>query len=144
MLRRTTDGYLEIIEIKTPFSEDIMLFDKSHKSFYSSSKLNIAMGQVQKYITEIERSRSDIIAKDNEDPLKIRARLIIGRDGNKNHQEALRDFNSHQNRIEILTFDQLLRIGKRTLEVFISEHKEEFDEAIVLDNEKTNDDEIPF
>lgn len=139
MLRRTTDEYLEVIEIKTPFSEPIMLLDKSHKSFYPSNKLSIAMGQIRKYISEIERSRSDIIAKDNEDPLKIRARLIIGRDGNKSHQEALRDFNSEQNKIEVLTFDQLLRIGKRTLDVFVEEYNSE-----VSNDEIYDDNDIPF
>lgn len=125
MLRKTTDGYLEIIEIKTPFQEEIMRHDRSHDSYYPSNKLSVAVGQVERYIAEIERNRSEIIAKDKEDPLKIRARLIIGRDGNENHQHALRNHNSHHNRIEILTFDQLLRIGKRTLDVFMSEQGKE-------------------
>lgn len=145
MLRRTTDGYLEIIEIKTPFNKEIMLHDGSHNSYYPSNKLSMTIGQVQRYISEIEKNRSAIIAQDNEDPFKIRARLIIGRDGDKKHQEALRDFNSHQNRLEILTFDQLLRIGKRTLDVFESEQIEENDSHQLSDNKYDFfDDGIPF
>ena len=121
MLRRTVDGYLEIIEIKTPFSEPLFKEDKSHDSFYPSSKLSQAIGQVLRYIEEIERKRDSLIAEDHVDPLKIRARIIIGRDGNAQGKAALRTFNSHLHRVEIITFDQLLCVGERTLEIFKSE-----------------------
>ena len=54
----------------------------------------------------------------------------------------LRVHNSHHNHIEILTFDQLLRIGKRTLEVFVDEYEKnnEFIEFV----DENSDDEIPF
>lgn len=50
--------------------------------------------------------------------MKIRARVIIGRDGDDGQQIALREFNAHLHRIEVLTFDQLLRIADRVLSVF--------------------------
>ena len=95
MLRRTTDNYLEIIEIKTPFYEPLFIYDKSHESYYPSSKLSPVIGQVIRYISEIERSRDAILSKDSCDTLKIRGRIIIGRDGDSKHQEALRNFNAH-------------------------------------------------
>ena len=95
MLRRTVDGYLEIIEIKTPFEEPLFIFDASHDSHYPSSKLSKSLGQVLRYIEEIERSRNSIIAGDNGDPLKIRARVFLGRDGNDAQKAALRSFNAH-------------------------------------------------
>lgn len=145
MLRRTADGYLEIIEIKAPFSEEIMRYDRSHDSYYPSNKLSVAVGQVERYIAEIERNRSEIIAQDKQDPLKIRARFIIGRDNDKKHQDALRNHNSHHNRIEILTFDQLLRIGKRTLDVFESERIEENEKYEIPEGQyDPYDDGIPF
>ena len=124
MLRRTVDNFLEIIEIKTPFKEPLLNYDLSHKSFYSSSKLSQVIGQVMQYIEEIERQRDSIMSKDGYDTLKIRARIIIGRDGNKEHQMALRNYNAHLHRIEIITFDQLLRIAKRVLDVFECETDE--------------------
>ncbi|ABW66712.1 Shedu anti-phage system protein SduA domain-containing protein [Desulfosudis oleivorans] len=118
MLRRTSDNYLEIIEIKTPFDEPLFLRDKSHDSYYTSSKLSPVLGQVIRYISEIERSRDSILSKDECDTLKIRARIIAGRDGSPNHQEALRNFNAHLHRIEVITFNQLVRIAGRVLNIF--------------------------
>jgi hypothetical protein len=121
MLRRTSDNYLEIVEIKTPFSDPLFMYDKSHDSYYPSAKLSPVIGQVMRYIAEVERSRDSILGKDRFDTLKIRARVIVGRDGNLPHQEALRNLNAHLHRIEILTFDQLIRIAGRVLSVFDSE-----------------------
>ncbi len=118
MLRRTADNYLEIIEIKTPAAMPLFNYDKSHDSHYASAKLSQVVGQVYRYIDEVERNRDSIIANDKVDPLRIRARIIIGSDGDEEEQAALRTMNSHLNRVEIITFVQLLRIAKRTLDIF--------------------------
>jgi hypothetical protein len=118
MLRRTADDYLEVIEIKTPFREPLLKYDSSHDSYAPASPLSLALGQVIRYIEEIERDRDSILAKDGYDTLKVRARLIIGRDGDPLMMAALRNLNSHLHRVEVLTFDQLLRIADRVLSVF--------------------------
>jgi hypothetical protein len=118
MLRRTVDNYLEIIEIKTPFKEPLLKYDSSHDSYAPGSALSQAVGQVVRYIEEIERDRNSILAKDKCDTLKVRARLIIGRDGSAEMMAALHNFNAHLHRIEVLTFDQLVRIADRVLSVF--------------------------
>lgn len=118
MLRRTSDNFLEIVEIKTPFSEPLFIHDKSHDSYYPSARLSPVLGQVMRYITEIERSRDQILSKDKCDTLKIRARIIVGRDGDEHQQAALRTLNGHLHRVEVITFDQLLRIASRVLSVF--------------------------
>jgi hypothetical protein len=138
MLRRTVDDYLEIIEIKTPATMPLFNYDKSHNSYYASAKLSQVMGQVYLYIEEVERNRDLIIAKDRFDPLKIRARIIIGTDGDEAQQAALRTMNSHLHRVEILTFDQLLRIAQRTLEIFESQISDAKEELI------NDDEDIPF
>jgi hypothetical protein len=135
MLRRTVDNYLEIIEIKTPATMPLFNHDKDHDSFYASSKLSQVVGQVYRYIEEVERNRDTIISKDRLDPLKIRARIIIGVDSDEEKQSALRTMNSHLHRVEIITFDQLLRVAKRTLNIFESEIKGCFEGV---------DDDIPF
>jgi Shedu protein SduA, C-terminal len=118
MLRRTADDYLEILEIKTPIKQPLFRYDESHDSYAPGASLSSALGQVVRYIEEVERNRDSIIAKDGCDPLKIRARVIIGLDGDKDQQRALRNFNGHLHRVEVLTFDQLLRIADRVLSVF--------------------------
>ena len=96
--------------------------DKSHDSYYASAKLSLVIGQVYRYIEEVERNRDSIIAQDKIDPLKIRARVIIGVDGSEAEQAALRIMNSHLPvRSEIVTYDQLLRVAKRTLDIFESQ-----------------------
>lgn len=121
MLRRTIDNHLELIEIKKPSIKKLFIYDKSHDSYYPSSELSKVVGQVMNYIEEIVDKRESIIAKDNEDVLKIKAKIIIGRNGNQKEQKALRNYNSHLYNIEILTFDQLLKIGERTLQIFETE-----------------------
>lgn len=139
MLRRTVDDFLEIIEIKTPFSDPLLIYDKSHDSWYPSAKLSSVLGQVMRYIEEVERNRDSILCKDGFDTLKIRARVIIGRNGQEAHQIALRNLNDHLHRIEIITFDQLLRIAERVINVFRYEPTEDD----ILSASRW-DDEIPF
>lgn len=129
MLRRTTDDYLEIIEIKTPMDQELFRHDNDHDSYYQSTPLAKVIGQVIGYIEEIDRNRDNIHASDRVDPLKIRARIIIGRDGDENQREALRNLNSHLHRIEVLTFDQLIRIGERVIGVFEDEISTDSDVA---------------
>ncbi len=133
MLRRTVDDFLEIVEIKMPFKDALFLHDTSHDSYYPSSKLSLVVGQVMQYIEEVERNRDSIIAHDRCDTLKIRARAILGRDGSPEHQSALRNLNAHLHRIEIITFDQLLRIAARVIAMFEAE-KEEIEEIASSDD----------
>ena len=132
MLRKTVDDYLEIVEIKTAFQEQLFLHDTSHDSYYPSAKLSPVIGQVTRYIEEVERKRDFILAEDGTDTLKIRARVIVGRDGSQKHQAALRNFNAHLHRIEIITYDQLIKIAERVLSMFCvqtNDRVEELDDA---------------
>jgi hypothetical protein len=124
MLRRTSDNYVEVIEIKTPFSEPLFIRDASHESYHPSAKLSPVLGQVMRYISEIERTRDHIIVKDGLDTLKVRARIIIGRDGGPEQLQALRTLNGHLHRIEVITYDQLMRIARRVLDIFSTSEAE--------------------
>lgn len=116
VVRRTTDNYIELIEIKTPLrGRPLFRHDQSHNTFYPGMDLSKVLGQVENYIEKIDRSRDAILANDGEDTTKIRAKIIIGQDNDQDQQEALRRFNGHLHRIEILTFDQLLKIAQRVL-----------------------------
>lgn len=136
MLRRTVDGYIEIIEIKTAFKGALFIRDASHDSYHPSAKLSPVLGQVMRYIEEVERNRDSILAKDKEDTLKIRARVIIGRSGNDEERAALRNLNAHLNRIEVITYDQLLHLAGRVLAVFAASE--------VADAASSHDTEPPF
>jgi len=118
MLRKTVDDYLEIVEIKTAFDDALFLKDRSQDSYYPSSKLSPVIGQVTRYIEEVVRNRDSILVTDDVDTLKIRAKVIVGRDGSAEHQAALKNFNAHLYRIEIITYDQLIKIAERVLSAF--------------------------
>jgi hypothetical protein len=121
ILRRTTDGYIELVEIKTPLgSKDLFLKDSSHNSYYCCVDLEKALGQVRNYLDLIDAHRDAIKATDDEDPFKVRAKLIIGRSGDKEQATALRSLNGYQTRIEVITFDHLVGIAKRTLQYLYS------------------------
>lgn len=138
MLRRTVDNYLEIVEIKTAFQDRLFIHDEARDCFYPSAKLSPVIGQVTRYIEEVERNRDAILAKDKVDTLKIRARAIVGRD-NPQEQAALRNLNAHLYRIEIITFDQLVRIAERVLAIFTDGVGFMPDEDV-----EAFDDDIPF
>lgn len=115
-VRRTADGYMEIIEIKTPLDgKDLFQYDKSHDTYYPSVEVSKVIGQVMNYLERFDSERNSIVAYDKEDPFKVRAKVVIGRDGSREQMEALRRYNSHLYGIEIITFDQLVRIAERVV-----------------------------
>jgi hypothetical protein len=116
VVRRTTDGYIELIEIKTPLEGQALFHhDTSHDSYYPSAEFSKVLGQVQKYIEKLDAARDSIRANDEEDTFKIRAKIVIGRDGDEKQRNTLRSLNGHLHRIEVITFDQLLRIANRVV-----------------------------
>ena len=107
---------MEIVEIKTPLvGKDLFNYDKSHDAYYPSGEISRVIGQVMKYLERLDSERNSIIAYDNEDPFKVRAKIVIGRDGDRKQIEALRRYNSHLHNIEIITFDQLVRVAERVV-----------------------------
>ncbi|MBM6594015.1 Shedu anti-phage system protein SduA domain-containing protein [Microvirga pudoricolor] len=116
LLTRTTDGYLEVVEIKTPLAgADLFAYDKDHKTFYKKADLSKVIAQVENYLEKLDRRRDTILADDGLDPNKVRAKIVIGRDGDDDQTKALRRTNGHLSRIEVITFDGLLRIAQQVL-----------------------------
>lgn len=117
--RRTIDGRVELIEIKTPLhGKTLFNWDPSHKVWAPGIELSRVVAQAENYLEKLDRNRDGILANDHEDVTKMRARIIIGRDRDNAQQDALRRHNGHLHRIEILTFDALLAIARRVLLYF--------------------------
>jgi hypothetical protein len=141
IFRRTVDGYVEIIEFKRPHpGVDLFVEDASHQSLYPRSEVTEAVGQVIHYIEEIEANRHMIMVKDQLDTNKIRAKIIIGRSSDERQLAALRTLNGHLHRIEFLTFDQLLNIGRHVLRT-LHEVLPPLDEDVVLKSSYPHPDE---
>lgn len=116
IVRRTIDDYIEVIEIKTPLEgKPLFIYDASHDSLYPSQALSKVVGQVIKYIEKLDANRQMLFMENGLDTNKIRVKVIIGRDGDETQRAALRNLNGHLHRVEVITFDQLLRVGERVL-----------------------------
>jgi Domain of unknown function (DUF4263) len=116
MLRQTIDGFLEIVEIKTPLAgKPLFVSDPAHSTLYARSELTVVLGQVMHAIEKLDAEQYSIHARDDKDVRKIRAKIIIGRSGNTAQAEALRRLNGHLHRIEVVTFDQLVRIADQAV-----------------------------
>jgi hypothetical protein len=105
-----------VIEIKTALGgADLFVRDRSRDVWYPRAELSAALAQVLGYLEELDADRLSIKARDSEDVNKVRAKIIIGRDRDQHQVNALRRLNGHLHRVEILTFDQLLRIAERVV-----------------------------
>lgn len=116
----TINGYFDVFEIKRP-DHNVLNYDSSHDSFYAAAELSKAIAQVEIYINEIEQNYSDILVKDDMNVLKPRGIIVIGADLKKEELEGLRIFNSYLNRIEVMTYNQLVGMGERLIEVYEEE-----------------------
>lgn len=127
----TYDGYVDVIEVKTPNLE-ILNLDSSHKIYFPSPELSNAISQALKYIHCLESEQNTINVKAlsknrrkkiNMAPLilKPRVKIVIGHKRNWSNEEleekfkALRLINDGLTNIHIYTFDQILDIGNKMI-----------------------------
>lgn len=143
--RRTTDGRIEVIEIKTPLGgKDLFRYDPDHKNLYPSSELSKVVAQVESYLEGLDKDRDRIRADDQIDTAKVCAKIIIGRDGDESQQAALSRHNGHLHRIEIITFDGLLAIARRVLRYLQEPIGESVSKVIAPVSIYDLDDDIPL
>jgi hypothetical protein len=122
-LRRTVDGYLDIIEIKTPFDgKPLFETDKDHDNLYAGKELSKVMSQARKYLDMLAGDQYRIELQNKLKVDKVRAKVVIGRDGDEAQIKALRTLNADSNKLEVITFDQLIRIAQRILDIMADEN----------------------
>ncbi len=116
LLTRTADDRLELIEIKTALGV-IRCSPTTRRTtcFHQKADLTKVIAQVQNYLADLDGTRDLVLRKFMIDAYKATARIVIGRDGDKAQMEALKRTNAHLHRIEIITFDGLVRIARRVL-----------------------------
>lgn len=124
-LRRTVDGYIDAIEIKTPLDgKSGFKWDKSHNNYFSGNEINKDLQQLRSYLSRLEAERDRLKANEGIDFRQVRGKLIVGRDGSDGELEALRLLNADSQKIEVMSFDGLLRLGQRILEIMVSDNPE--------------------
>ena len=112
-------GFLDVFEIKTPFTDILSTrIDGSHKNYYFSSSTSKAVSQIEKYILFLEKNVENFekyLSKQTKIPfsvLKPKAFLIIGNsreiDQNDGKKKDFRLLRRSLKNIEFITFNELL------------------------------------
>ncbi len=113
----THDGYLDILEIKTPFT-DLLLKDKSRGNYYWTTELSKAISQVENYIDEVSGLR-DKVRSEIKDKYGIELRVVRPRGvilagnteqfgGDKKIADDFRLLSQGLKNITVVTYDELL------------------------------------
>ncbi len=145
-LRRTVDGYLEVIEIKTTLNGNSGFnYDRSHSNYFPGNKVNMGIAQVLKYLSSLEKHRNDILDENKIDVTRVRGKLIIGSDGTEEEQEARRLYNANIQLVEVISFDGLIKIGQGILDIMVAENPAlgEMRSPIAADN-RNGEGEVPL
>lgn len=112
-------GFRDIIELKKP-SFAVLNYDSSHDSYYFSAEVSKAIGQCHRYLDVFSEDAVSGL-RDNPEIVAYhpRATIIIGRSNtwDKSKHRALYGLNSRMNGVTVLTYDHLLRQGKRLIEI---------------------------
>jgi len=122
----TMDGYLDVMEIKTP-QTTLLKFDKSHKNFYWSPDLSKAISQAEKYIDTIikntDRIRTHIKDKHNIDlrVIKPRGIIIAGQNDKLDGKEQQNDFrllNESLKNLSVVTYSDMAQRMRNIIYTF--------------------------
>jgi hypothetical protein len=122
----TTDGFLDILDIKKP-SFDVINEDISHPgAFQWSRNTNQAIGQVVNYIHEIETHHREIQERIKENysinthVIKPRAFILIGNssDWEEKKMRSLRKLNYSLHGIDVITYSDLLNRGQEIIDIY--------------------------
>ncbi len=120
----TSDGYLDIIEIKKP-GTDLLKEDTSRHNFYWSTEIAKAISQVENYIDNVTKQSEAIRNKLRDDHgidlriIKPRGLVIAGRAGefgaNAKMADDFRRLNEGLKNVQIVPYDELSRHLKNTI-----------------------------
>jgi len=113
LIMETTDGFIDVIELKRP-NCDLFSFDSSHKSYFPSTDLSKVIGQCLHYLGILDIYKTALETTRKIKVVKPRIKIITGRTDKFNDDEykALRMLNSNLNHIQIISYDYLLKSGE--------------------------------
>jgi hypothetical protein len=140
IVMETTDGYLDLIELKRP-NCPVLRFNESRNLFYFSQDVSQAIAQAAVYITTTEANRHMLGQTEKLHFLKPRARIVIGRshDWEQPTRDALRILNASLHFIEVWTYDDVLAMADQLVSLY-----EQATRASQARQERPDEDEIPF
>lgn len=117
-------GHIDIVELKRP-DTDLLVQGTRPKTWRKSCHLSDACAQARKYLQRIDEHRHDIVRElglpRQSVPRLYRSSviLVLGRTPeNDDALEALRDLNSENARIVIMTYDDVVAVAEATIAIF--------------------------
>ena len=125
ILPSVVTGFRDLVELKRP-DQNVLLYDNSHKNFYLSSEASKAIGQCQRYLDVFQeealkglRDHPEVVA------YHPKATIVIGRSAGWDEEKtkSLHAHNRRLNGITLMTYDHLLSMGERLLDIFRHENK---------------------
>lgn len=118
----TSDGYVDVLELKTP-GTTLLKYDSSHDNYYWSSDVSQAISQAENYLDVLNKnahSITDYLRRQGMevDVIRPRAYIIAGNSQSFGKKEMVRQFrllSRPMANIEILTYSNLLARAKNKL-----------------------------
>ena len=117
LLEQTANGFRDIFELKRPDMEP-MKYDRTHKSYYWSRDVSMAIGQCHRYLDVLHEAAANGL-RDHREVVAYhpRAVIIIGRsnDWDEEWNRALHGLNARLHGISVMTYDHLLAQAEQLL-----------------------------
>jgi hypothetical protein len=147
------DNVLHIIELKRAAIPDLVYPHRSH--FAVGDEVNEAVNQAMNYLRTLDENRYMIGSEFGVECRRVQATVIVGHpDHNENDEvseaelrEAIRTYNAHLSRIEVLTYQDVLDTARNSMKALARQIEEE-SVYIEIDTDDrplaTDPDEEPF
>ncbi|MEU0221710.1 Shedu anti-phage system protein SduA domain-containing protein [Streptomyces sp. NPDC006265] len=115
------DGALHIVELKRSMSLKGPLVKRHRAAWVPAAQVHEAVGQAVNYLTGLDENRERIRADFGIEPRRASALVLVGHPAlhpevaEEEVNEALRTFNAHLTRVEVLTYKELVDNAERSL-----------------------------
>lgn len=115
------DGSLHVIELKRADIGSVVEQNRQ-AGLTPGVEIHRGVSQLQNYLRDLDECRDSILARHNVDCRRSSATLLIGNSSlcpsasQEQIAETFRVYNSHQTRIQVLTYDELINNAERALE----------------------------
>ncbi|MYR36122.1 DUF4263 domain-containing protein [Streptomyces sp. SID4944] len=115
------DGSLHIVELKRAMSLHKPLVKRHRGAWVPAAEVHDAVGQAINYLVGLDENRQKIQGELGIETRRASAVVLIGHPGvqpgvpEQEINEALRTFNSHMSRVEVLTYKELIDNAERSL-----------------------------
>jgi len=115
------DGVLHIVELKGARIPRLVINHRNH--VIVGPEVNAAVGQVMNYLKSLDEQRATILTELGIDCRRAFATVVIGDPrwvsdiAEEDVADAIRTYNSHLTRIEVITYSDLVRDSRRAIEL---------------------------